>query len=91
MGQNTRIYEKFQGYSTGDCSCDYCLYKTKAGCSLAVCCCVAEKAEALLREVAAENQLAVASARGLVVNAPHLLLAPASEGEVQCRGLKKNR
>ncbi|MCL2218126.1 MAG: hypothetical protein FWB91_14075 [Defluviitaleaceae bacterium] len=63
MGQNTRIYQKFQGYSTEDCSCDYCLYKTKAGCSLEVCCCAEEKAEALLREVAAENQLAAESVK----------------------------
>jgi hypothetical protein len=69
MGQNTRIYEKFQGYSTEDCSCDYCLYKLKAGCSLAVCCCATEKAEALLRDVAAENQLAAASVRGGRFNA----------------------
>jgi len=64
MGQNTRIYEKFQGYTTADCSCDYCLYKTKAGCSLEVCCCIEEKAEALMREVAAENRLAAASVKG---------------------------
>jgi len=68
MGQNTRVYEKFQGYTTEDCSCDYCLYKTKAGCSLAVCCCADEKTKALFREVAAENQSAAASVRGGRVN-----------------------
>jgi len=63
MNQQTRIYEKFKGYTTKDCSCDYCLYKTKNGCSLEVCCCAEEKAVALLRDVTAENQLAAASAK----------------------------
>ena len=63
MGQNTRVYDKFEGYSAEDCSCDYCLYKTKAGCSLEACCCAEEKAEALLREVTAENRLAAASVK----------------------------
>ena len=64
MGQNTRVYNKFVGYSTEDCSCDYCLYKTKDGCLQEVCCCAEEKAEALRREVAVENRLAAASAKG---------------------------
>jgi len=69
MGQNTMIYDKFQGYSTEDCSCDYCLYKTKDGCSLEICCCADEKAEALRREVAAENALALASTKGARIHA----------------------
>ena len=61
MGQNTMIYNKFQGYTSEDCSCDYCLYKTKGGCSLGVCCCAKEKAEAFKSEVVTENGLATTS------------------------------
>jgi hypothetical protein len=64
MGQNTRIYDKFTDYATTDCICENCRYKTKTGCSLEVCCCAEEKAEALRREVEAENCLAATSVRG---------------------------
>ena len=47
MGKNTRIYKKWQGYSSSDCECKYCLYKTKSGCSLKECCCAEEKLQAL--------------------------------------------
>ena len=62
-GQFTRIYDKFKGYSLDDCACENCIHyagKSKT-CPLEVCCCASEKAEALRREVAAENRLAAAS------------------------------
>ena len=67
MGSNTRVYDKFQGYTLADCACDACLHypgKNKP-CPLEVCCCAEEKAEAIKREVAVENQLATASVRRL--------------------------
>lgn len=51
MTQNTRIYNRFQGYSLEDCACKYCLhYSRKTGCKLSECCCAEEKRQALERE-----------------------------------------
>jgi len=62
-GSGTRIYDKFEGYSLSDCACELCIhYKGKAKpCGQEVCCCAEEKAEALMREVEAENRLAADS------------------------------
>ena len=63
---NTRIVDKFEGYSLEDCACELCVHFAGDGnpCPLEVCCCAEEKAEALLRKVAVENKLAAASVRG---------------------------
>ena len=59
---HVRIYDKWQGYSLDDCSCEYCLYRTKKGdCSLDECCCVAEKLGALQRDVQSEDRVNAAS------------------------------
>jgi hypothetical protein len=71
MGSNTRIYDKFESWSTDDCACEACLYypgKSKP-CPRKVCCCAEEKTEALRREVAAENILATASVKGAIHSA----------------------
>ena len=69
MGQNTKIYKKFQGYSLKDCSCRYCLFNRggKRGCSLDECCCMEEKIEALMLERGLERENAegmLAESRG---------------------------
>lgn len=70
MGKNTRIIDKFEYWSPADCACEFCLhYVKKQPCQLEVCCCAEEKAEALRREVAAENRLAAASVRGVKLSA----------------------
>ena len=48
MGQHTRIYHKFSGYSAADCDCKYCLHygSKKHGCLLPVCCCMEERLQA---------------------------------------------
>ena len=52
MGQNTRIYNRFKGYSLKDCECQYCLYYggKRKGCALPQCCCEEERLQALARE-----------------------------------------
>lgn len=57
MTSNTRIYNRFKGYTTEDCSCKYCLHKggKKRPCLLDKCCCADERAEALKREQAAHR------------------------------------
>jgi hypothetical protein len=57
MGPNTRIYNKFEWWSTDDCRCELCLYKgsQKRPCLLDECCCMEERAEALKREQGAMN------------------------------------
>ena len=62
-GQFTRIYDKFECYSLGDCACEFCIhYKGKSTpCDQEVCCCASEKAEALRQEIEEENRLAAAS------------------------------
>jgi hypothetical protein len=51
MGHNTRIYHRFQGYTTADCRCCYCAYwrGKKRGCAPEACCCADERAEAFRR------------------------------------------
>ena len=52
MGNTTRIYNRWQGYTLADCSCIFCV--NYAGrdkpCPLEVCCCEEERREAYLRE-----------------------------------------
>ncbi|MCL2853109.1 MAG: hypothetical protein FWE20_08775 [Defluviitaleaceae bacterium] len=64
MGSNTKIYDKFQGYTSDDCQCIYCQHfkGKKQGCSLAECCCAEEKVQALMREQGLERE----DAEGLV-------------------------
>jgi len=52
MGSNTRIYNRWQGYTLADCACEYCAnYPGKdKPCPLEVCCCAEERREAFLRE-----------------------------------------
>ncbi len=55
MTDNTRIYNRFTGYTTEDCSCEYCLYKggKERPCLLDECCCMEERQAASQREQAA--------------------------------------
>lgn len=71
MGNNTRIIDKFEHWSVVDCACELCIHFAgdSEPCPLTVCCCAEEKAEALRREVAAENVLAAASAKGVRLSA----------------------
>lgn len=57
MTKNTRIYNRFPGYSTADCTCEYCLHRggKKRPCRLDECCCVHERQEAALREQGADS------------------------------------
>jgi hypothetical protein len=57
MKGNTRIYNRWQGYSVADCACEWCLYYDgKCGCALESCCCQKERDEAQLREREAAAQ-----------------------------------
>ena len=49
---NTKIYNRFDGYSLADCACKYCLHYLgkNFGCPLSACCCEEEKRLALRRE-----------------------------------------
>jgi hypothetical protein len=51
MGENTRIYNRFQDYTTEDCNCVYCLYYggKRVGCTLIACCCMREWLNSLER------------------------------------------
>ena len=56
MTDNTYIYNRFSGYTTEDCSCEWCLYVARGRrCTLDICCCIDERAEALDREHGATN------------------------------------
>jgi hypothetical protein len=57
MGDNTRIYDRFEWWSVDDCSCEYCInYPGKnQPCPLETCCVEDIRKEALLREQAAHN------------------------------------
>jgi len=57
MTNNTRIYNRFTGYTTDDCACDACLYfgGKKRPCLLDECICMEERQAALEREQAASN------------------------------------
>jgi hypothetical protein len=52
MKNNTRIYNRWRGYTVADCDCVYCRHwrGSKRGCALESCCCAAERLEARLRE-----------------------------------------
>ncbi len=55
MKQNTRIYNKWQGYTLADCDCKYCVYyggkrKGKIICLTEKCVCADEIREATKRE-----------------------------------------
>ena len=52
MSNNTRIYNRWQGYTLDDCARIYCVnYAGKdQPCPLEVCCCTEERCEAFLRE-----------------------------------------
>jgi len=52
MGTNTRIINKFQGYSIADCACELCIHYAgrSSPCPLEICCCIDEKAEAAMGE-----------------------------------------
>lgn len=55
MKQNTRIYNKWQGYTLADCDCKYCVYyggkcKGKIICLMEKCVCADEIREAAKRE-----------------------------------------
>ena len=67
MGQNTRIINKFEYWSVDDCDCSLCVHHTEndSPCPLDACCITDIKAEAILREVSAENKLAAASVKGV--------------------------
>ena len=54
MKKNTKIYNKFTGYTLEDCDCKYCVYyggkkKGTIICLTEKCCCEEEKAEAIRR------------------------------------------
>lgn len=59
MGPNTRRYNRFTGYTTEDCACEYCLYYggKRRGCRARRCCCEEERRTAALRESAQLQQL----------------------------------
>jgi len=50
--QNTRILDRFTGYSVADCDCKLCLWYggKRRGCKHGECCCAEEKHEAYKRE-----------------------------------------
>jgi hypothetical protein len=52
MGQNTRIYNRWSGYTLGDCACEFCLYYAgkKKPCPLEICAVEEERREAFRRE-----------------------------------------
>lgn len=51
MDKPIKAHSRFTGYTLADCACIYCLYYSKKrGCSQEVCCCEAEKQEAMERE-----------------------------------------
>jgi len=54
---NTRIYNRFAGYTTDDCACEVCLFYggKKRPCLLDECCCMVERQAALEREQGANN------------------------------------
>ena len=54
MKRNTKIYNKFTGYTPEDCDCKYCAFyggkkKGKIVCLTKKCCCEEERAEAYRR------------------------------------------
>ena len=55
MGNNTRIYNRFEWWSVADCDCQFCVHYRgkKRPCSLEVCCVEDIRQEAFQREQAA--------------------------------------
>lgn len=53
MGEYTRIYHRFTGYTVEDCDCKYCLYYGGRwkGCTGESCCCLPERLQAMIREM----------------------------------------
>jgi hypothetical protein len=51
MNDTTHIYNRWQGYTSDDCACEYCLYFDEAEkiCCIDICCCLEEKQEAFVR------------------------------------------
>jgi len=70
MGNNTRIYDRFDYWSSDDCRCELCVHYRgkKRPCSLEVCCVADIRQEAVRREqaaaVGATARLEVAPCRG---------------------------
>jgi hypothetical protein len=60
MGQNTYIYNRWQGYTAADCDCCYCVHYMGKNhpCPLEVCCCTEERKSALRREQVATSDTA---------------------------------
>ena len=59
---STHIFDKFKCWSVADGACEFCIHypgKNKP-CPHEICYCAEEKSEALRREAADENRLAVA-------------------------------
>lgn len=52
MGEYTRIYNRFTGYTVADCDCKFCLYYggERKGCTVERCCCKEERAAAIAKE-----------------------------------------
>ena len=52
MTENTRIQNRFTGYTVADCACKFCLYYSGKcrGCTIKICCCLAERQQAAERE-----------------------------------------
>lgn len=57
MTNNTRIYNRFTGYTTEDCRCEWCLHRggKERPCLLDECCCMEERMEAAKREHGADR------------------------------------
>ena len=57
MTNNTRIYNRFKGYTTADCACELCLHYggKDCPCLLDECVCMEERQAALEREQAATS------------------------------------
>lgn len=53
MGEYTRIYNRFTGYTVEDCDCRYCRYYggKRTGCMRKYCCCLPERLQAMVREI----------------------------------------
>lgn len=53
MGEYTRIYNRFTGYTVEDCDCRYCLYYggKRKGCTRKYCCCLPERLQAMARKI----------------------------------------
>lgn len=52
MTRNTRIQNRFTGYTAADCACEFCLYYggKRKGCTIEICCYIEERQQAAERE-----------------------------------------